>query len=358
MPGIVETQEYAIIEPAEAEWNSFIHSHPRGHALQSTGWANLKASVGWLPRRIAIQGPQGLLAGAQILFRRRYGVSVGYVPRGPLLSTEPEADELLFAGLRRIARGRRAVLLRIEPDILENSTDSDQLHSAMLLRGLRVADNIQPRSSIHLNLAPAPEKLLAGMSKGHRADIRRAAREGVSVRWGASETELEILYSILSETAQRAQFGIHQRSYYQSVLQYFGDNARIWIAEQQGQAQAVALTLAWGREALYLYSGSTQAGLKSGAQHAIQWEVIRWAQQCGCTCYDFWGIPDVLGQASLTQEQQLRTQLEEAAKSDALYGVYRFKKGFGGQIVRYLPAYDLVLIPALYELVRKVVSSQ
>lgn len=348
-----DVEEYAIIQPSSDVWDEFVARHANAHALQSAAWAGLKAYVGWLPRLVAIQGQHGIVAGASLLFRRRYGVSVGYVPRGPLLSGEQSIDDLLFTALRRVAKSMRAVLLRIEPNILENAPGTGQLHSAMLLRGMRVADTIQPRSSIHLELGPAPEKLLAAMSKGHRADVRRAAREGVSVRWGAGEAELDTLYSILSDTARRAQFGIHERDYYRAVLAQFGDTARIWVAEQHGQAQAVALTLGWGCEALYLYSGSSEAGLKSGAQHAIQWEVIRWAQECGCESYDFWGIPDALGQASLTQNAELRVQLEEAAKSEALYGVYRFKKGFGGQIVRYMPAYDMVLIPPLYELVRR-----
>lgn len=349
-------QQYAIIEPSATEWDSFVSGHANGHALQASAWGNLKASVGWLPRCIAIQGPEGILAGALLLFRQRYGVSVGYIPRGPVLSGDQHIDAMLFAALRRIAKSMRAVLLRIEPNVLEGSHDSDVLHSRMLLHNLRVTDTIQPRSSIHLELGPTSEKLLAGMSKGHRADVRRAAREAVCVRWGNGAAELDMLYSILTETSRRAQFGIHQRDYYKNVLAQFGAAARIWIAEHAGQAQAVALTLAWGREALYLYSGSSEAGLKSGAQHAIQWEVIRWAQECGCASYDFWGIPDALGQASLLQNEAQRAQLEEAAKSEALYGVYRFKKGFGGHIVRYLPAYDMVLLPGLYELVKRQIN--
>jgi lipid II:glycine glycyltransferase (peptidoglycan interpeptide bridge formation enzyme) len=348
-----ELPAYALIEPGAAEWDAFVAAHPRGHALQSSAWGALKGTAGWRARRLAVVGPGGLLAGTQLLLRSRLGVTMAYAPRGPLFSGDAAADELLLAGLRRVARRARAALLRLEPNVLEGQHDSAALHSRLLLHDFRTAQPIQPHSSILLDLRPEPDRLLAAMSKGHRADIRRAAREGVGVRWGAGQAELDAFYAILADTARRAQFGIHSREYYATVLAQFGDAARIWLAERDGQAQAAALTLAWGQEALYLYSGSTEAGLGSGAQHAIQWEVIRWARERGCRRYDFWGIPDLLGRAAVADDPAERAQLEEQARGDALYGVYRFKKGLGGTVVRFAPAYDLALIPALYGLVRR-----
>ena len=110
---------------------------------------------------------------------------------------------------------------------------------------------------------------------------------------------------------------------------------------------------AWARAGLYLYGGSTEEGLKSGANHALQWHAIQWARERGCTIYDFWGIPDLLAQAAATDDPAERTRLEAAAASDPLHGVFRFKKGFGGQIERYLPAYDRVYISPLYALWRR-----
>ena len=110
------------------------------------------------------------------------------------------------------------------------------------------------------------------------------------------------------------------------------------------------MIFAWAGEGLYLYGGSTEAGLKSGANHALQWQAIQWARARGCRLYDFWGVPDQFGLAALAADEAERARLEAAAKSDPLYGVFRFKKGFGGQVTRYLPAYDRVYMPPLYAL--------
>jgi lipid II:glycine glycyltransferase (peptidoglycan interpeptide bridge formation enzyme) len=359
----------ALVEPDAATWDDFTQRHPRGHMLQSAGWGALKARFGWDRRHLAVTDAAGLWAGAQMLFRHRLGVSVAYVPRGPLLAGDAAADTLLLAALERQARRRRAVFLRIEPNVLEDDPAASALHSFLLLRGFRTADPIQPRSSIHLDLAPPPERLLAAMSKGHRADMRRAEREGVTIRVGETDRDLDAFYAIMQATGARAGFAIHPRDYYRAAWELFGGsvaprvscrqgldgrgNARLLLAERDGATLAAFLIFAWAGAGLYLYSGALEEGLKCGANHALQSQALLWAKERGCARYDFWGVPDALGQAAATGDAAERVRLEQAAQTDPLAGVFRFKKGFGGRIVRYLPAYDLVYVPALYALWRR-----
>ena len=347
----------AVVEPNAAEWDELTQRHSLGHMLQSSGWAALKERVGWTARRVLVVGPGGPRAGAQVLFRRRLGLSVAYVPRGPLFADDTASNALLLAALDRLARRARAVFLRIEPNVLENDQHADQLHSDLLLHGFRPAPPLQPHTSLHLDLAPEPERLLAAMSKGHRADIRRAERENVSVRVGNTQADLAAFYAIMEQTGKRAEFGIHSLEYYQAAWEQFrhtpqGECARLLLAERDGSTLAAFLVFAWAGAGLYLYGGSTEQGLKLGANHALQWRALQWARERGCRVYDFWGVPDQFGRAAAAAEAE-RAQLEEAAKSDPLYGVYRFKKGFGSQVVRYLPAYDRVYLAPLYALWRR-----
>src|SRR5689334_22204633 len=78
----------AVVEPNVAEWDVLTQQHPLGHLLQSSGWGALKGQVGWEGRRMLVAGPDGPRAGAQVLFRRRLGLSVAYVPRGPLFADD------------------------------------------------------------------------------------------------------------------------------------------------------------------------------------------------------------------------------------------------------------------------------
>lgn len=348
----------AVVEPSSQEWDALTQHHPLGHMLQSSGWGALKEQVGWAARRVLVVGADGPRAGALVLFRRRMGLSAAYVPRGPLFAEDAASNALLLAALDRMARRARAVFLRLEPNVLEGDARADALHSTLLVHGFRAAPPLQPRTTLQLDLAPAPEQLLAAMSKGHRADIRRAAREGVGVRVGSAQADLETFFAIMEQTSKRAEFGIHSRNYYRAAWEQFrttpyGECARLLLAERDSAALAAFLIFSWAGAGLYLYGGSTEEGLKSGANHALQWHALQWARERGCRLYDFWGVPDQFGRASAAADAAERKRLEEEAKSDPLYGVFRFKKGFGSQLVRFLPAYDRVYLPPLYALWRR-----
>ena len=231
--------QFAIVEPDAAKWDAFTARHPSGHLLQSVGWGALKQQVGWQARRVLVVGADEPQAGAQLLVRRRLGLSAAYVPRGPLFGDSAAANALLLAALNRLARSNRAVFLRLEPNVLEDAPQAGDLHSALLIEGFRPATPLQPHTSLHLDLSPAPEQLLAGMSKGHRADIRRAAREGVSVRSGQSADDMAAFYAIMEQTGTRAEFAIHSRAYYQAAWELFhsGEDAPPLPAWETSEAQ-------------------------------------------------------------------------------------------------------------------------
>lgn len=350
---IAEQAGLALVEPDAEAWDGFVAAHAQGSLLQQRAWGELKSGFGWQARRVAVlRGDGVLVAGAILLLRSRFGLSVAYTPRGPLLSGDAAVDTLLLAGLERLARRARAVLLRLEPNLTEDDPAADITHTWLLLQGLQPAPTIQPRSSIHVQLAPSEQALLAACSKGHRADIRRAERGGVTVRVGGEE-ELGLFYAIMSATGARAGFSIHSEAYYRAAWQRFQPRSRLLVAELDGRAVAAHMLFADTRTGLYLYSGADEAGLKAGANHLLEWHALRWAKSLGCVRYDFWGVPDALGRVAAAPDEAARSALEEQAKGDPLYGVYRFKKGFGGSVVRYLPAYDRVLIPPLYGLARR-----
>lgn len=340
----------AVIEHTDAaSWDALVARHPGNHLLQSWAWGTLKQTGGWQPYRVAVSAGSAIAA-AQLLIRPLYGLAVAYVPRGPLWSLDPAVDRTLLQMLRRLARRRRAVFLRLEPNMLLDDPAAQTLDTWLQAERFRPSEPLQPRSSIHLDLQPAADALFAAFTKGHRADVRRAERGGVRVRVGETAADLDLFYGIMQVTGTRQQFGIHSRDYYATAWRQFGPAARLLIAEHEGMAVAAFLVFGWGQQGQYMYSGSTEAGLKLGANHLLQWHALQWVRACGCASYDFWGIPDAFGQLAYPAAgpAAVSDDLEAAVKAHPLYGVYRFKKGWGGRVVRYLPAYDQVYFAPLY----------
>ncbi len=335
----------------QAGWDRLV-MHVGAQPFQAWAWGELKARFGWQPYRLSSADGSSL---AQVLIRPYRGLSVAYVPRGPVTIDGGPPDPSLVRSIIRLVRSRRGAFVRFEPDLVEGDPGTAELDQALKSAGFRMADRtLQPRSSIRLDIRPAEADLMAAFSKGHRADIRRAERDGVTIRVGTTEAEVDLLHGMLLATQQRKTFTIHSAAYYRVLWSVFGDDARLFIAEHDGEVVGSSLDLSVGRHGTYLVAGSTKAGLEHRAAHLLQWHAIRWARERGAEIWDMWGLADARGRYELALTNGAdagsseMTQLEADARRDPLDGVYRFKKGWGGHVIRTLPAYDRVFIPPAY----------
>lgn len=313
-------------------WNQLTAGRPHAHLLQSWEWGDLKSRYGWRPERLAWGGQ----AAAQVLTRSagRGLVRVLYAPRGPLLDWNDAAlrDQVLD-DLEALARRRRAVLLKLDPGVplaaglpgAEVDHPAGQaLQQALLRRGWRFsAGQIQFRNTVTLDLRRSEDELLAAMKQKTRYNLRLAAKKGVSVRAG-SAADLDLLYRLYAETSVRDGFVIRHAGYYRDVwgtlLQ--AGLAQPLLAEVEGEVVASLIIFLFGGTAWYFYGMSRDAHRDKMPNHLLQWEAIRWARSHGAHTYDFWGAPD------------------EFVETDSMWGVWKFKEGFGGQIIRGLGAWD------------------
>jgi lipid II:glycine glycyltransferase (peptidoglycan interpeptide bridge formation enzyme) len=144
-------------------------------------------------------------------------------------------------------------------------------------------------------------------------------------------------------TGQRDRFGIHSLDYFRAILKLFGpDRVTLLMAEVGHEPVAGLILLTHGTTAYYLYGASGNAHRDKMPTYLLQWEAIRWAKAHGCSSYDLWGIPDF---DEATLEAEFTAPGDDAA---GLWGVYRFKRGFGGRIIRAVGAFDCVYNRPLY----------
>jgi lipid II:glycine glycyltransferase (peptidoglycan interpeptide bridge formation enzyme) len=331
-----------IADNRQLEWDSFVAAHPQGHLLQGFAWGKLKENFGWQPVRLALLEADRIQATAQVLFRRLPLVTLAYVPRGPVVDWNNKvAVKMLLQAIERAGRARRAVFLKIEP----NLPHAPALHERLRGLGFRSSRTVQPRSTLVLNLELDEDELLGQMKSKTRYNVRLAGRRGVTIRSAQHIDEVSVFYDMLLETAQRDAFGIHTLAYYQAVYHLFNASGQgnLLFAEREGQLLAALWAIAFGQETIYMYGASRREGQRHMPTYLLQWEAMRWARSRGCSRYDLWGIPD-----SVATEQDERVRKKEKNVRDGLWGVYRFKQGFGGEIVRTPGAYDLPYWRAAY----------
>jgi len=314
----------------QAEWVRFLAMQPNVHLLQSGAWGELKSRFGWDVARIA-DGK----CGVQLLFRRLpLGLTIAYIPYGPIgtdwQTLIPEIDAL--------CRSKRAVFLKVEPDEWEPVSSITIAN----LSGFEPSAAIQPRRTIVISLTGNEDEWMARMRQKCRYNIRLAQRSEILVH---ESTDIPAFYQLIMETGNRDGFGVHSQAYYQQAYDLFSKNGQVALlmASYQGELLAGLMVFASGDRAWYLYGASSDKERQRMPAYLLQWEAMRWAAQHGCCSYDLWGVPD-------EDEAILEAQFSE--RSDGLWGVYRFKRGFGGEVKRTVGGFDRVYQPLFYRLYR------
>jgi peptidoglycan pentaglycine glycine transferase (the first glycine) len=323
-------------------WDHFVAEHPGGHLLQTSPWGALKSQFGWTAERVALSRDGTLLAGAQILYRRLPGLGrLAYIPKGPLVGWHDEEQvSALFAALDQTVRSQGAIALTIEPDLPDEAIHVERL----LTLGFHPSplDSVQPRRTIVVDISADEDATLAAMKQKTRYNVRLAERKGVTVQ-EATEADLPAFHALMAATGERDAFGVHAPAYYDAAYRLFVPRgwARLLLAEVEMEPVAAVMAFALPPRAWYFYGASGDAHREKMAPYLLQWEAIRWAKSLGCITYDLYGVPD-------EDEETLEAQFTQ--RSNGLWGVYRFKRGFGGTLVRSVGAWDRVYAPLRYRL--------
>jgi lipid II:glycine glycyltransferase (peptidoglycan interpeptide bridge formation enzyme) len=317
------------------EWTAFLHKHPDVHLLQSAEWGELKSAFGWKAFRLLEGG-----IGAQILFRRLpLGLTFGYIPKGPIYTASGAEDQSRFwTRVDALCRAQRAIFLKIEANIWEGDPNPLSACPTPLMK--LSPQNVQPACTLVVDLAGSEDDIFNRMKPKTRYNIRLASRKGITVQ---PSSDLESYYQVMEVTSKRMHFHVHSFEYYRRAFELFHPRGlcELLIASFEGRALATVMVFAHGKQAYYLYGASSDEDRNRKPTYPLQWEAIRWAKSRGCDEYDMWGIPD-------EDEETLEAYGEE--REDGLWGVYRFKKGFGGTIKRPVPTMDRIYNPALYRL--------
>jgi len=312
-----------------SEWNQYLQSHPNAHLLQTGEWGELKSGFGWEPVRIISKG-----MGVQLLFRRLpLGFTIGYIPK-PVISDQLSGISGEFwAEIDSVCKRKHTIFLKLEPDLWE-----DQKPDIWNLELRTSPHNIQPPRTIIIDIKNSEEEILAHMKQKTRYNIRLAEKKGVTVRaWD----DIESFHKMMLVTGGRDSFGIHSLEYHRRAYELFhpAGICELLVAEYQGKPLAALMVFGRGRRAWYFYGASTDEERNRMPAYLLQWEAIKWAKSRGCEEYDLWGVPD-------EDEKTLEANFE--TRHDGLWGVYRFKRGFGGKLKRAAKAMDRVYNPLLY----------
>ena len=321
-----------ILVTDPAAFDSALLRLPRPHVLQTSHWAALKAPF-WTPSHY-VWGPVDQPQAAATVLTRRWGrlpVRIQYAPKGPCARADLGQWLELLQWFENHAKKSGALFIKIDPDVDADSPLGTALVEHLQERGWIFSDEqVQFRNTMLSDLTMDEDELLAGMKSKTRYNIRLAGRRGVSVQ---TSDDYETFYDLYAETASRDGFLIRPQDYYLAVMEQMQGNGlgQLLLADVGGEIISGIFLFRFGPTAWYFYGASSDQHRRDMPAYLLQWEAMRWAKAQGCTTYDWWGAPD------------------ELDEDDRMWGVYRFKQGFGGQFTRWIGAWDYAPRQRLYQ---------
>ena len=314
-----------------------------GHVLQSHAWGEFKRGRGWRPLRVVLENDGEVVGVGQFLLHETLPVPgrLMYCTKGPWLPwNDREAVRVFFEGVRRIARREGAHTVKIEPEVLAEREDIREYLEALGFRDARYDLNFS--NTVVLDLSPTEEELLDRMSakskkgKTTRYNINLANRNGVEVRECEDfEWAFDTLFGWM-EDLEEAKAGFtnrRPRNYLRDMMRTMRDagQGHFFFAFHEGTPLSGAFVFTFGEKLWFMHGASGREKRKLQGNYLLQWEVMRWAKRGGITNCDFVGAP----------------KPEDRTEDDPYYGVYRFKLGFGGDVVEYQGCLDLPVRPTL-----------
>jgi len=326
-----------------AEFDKFVYSHPKGHMMQTSAWGKVKKEWEWTG--FISRDESGNIKGVCSVLLRKIPMTpfkMMYAPRGPVcdLADKDTVTELLKAAAE-YGKKNGAYTFKIDTDTpIANTEYIDLLKSIGFTfkeQGEHF-DTIQARYIFRLDVGgKTEEEVMAGFHSKTRYNTRLAERRGVEIKILGKEA-CKDFHDLMLITGQRDNFATRDTSYFERIMDAFGDDARIYFAYYEGELLAGALDVHVGDKIWYVYGASSNSHRNLMPTYLVQWSMIKWAIEEGCKYYDFrGGYPD---------------------ENNPLHGIYKFKQGFCPEYTEFMGEADMIMNKAGYLFVEKATAAR
>ncbi len=346
-----EIQTHISDSMQDAEWDSFVAETEDGHHVQTSMWAQVKATLGWRPLRLLFKEEDRVVAGAQILVKKYPLVgNIAYVTKGPLVS--PPYRELAWLAIKnlfQIAHERNFLMLAIQPPNIAH-----YMTQLLTEEGFRPsALELAPAASILVDCSQSEKDLLFQLNRKTRQSIYQSRRTALKIREGAAE-DLALFYQLHLSTSKRQNFLPYPKSYFEAMQNAFSPCGRfkILVAECDGRPISANLIIPFRDTVIAKVMGWSGESRETRPNEALHWEIIRWAKNHGYHYVDLEGVDAESARRFLRGEP-----LPEAIR----HSPDQLKYGFGGKVVLYPAAHEIIFHPVyrwLYDKLQLQVARQ
>lgn len=313
-------------------FNNIIANSPFSSVYQSFEWGEVKRKENWCPSRYLIYLGRELVGGFQVLERKVLKFKILYIPRGPVIDYSGFSIIDLFSEIVDYFLNHHAgvnyLFLRISPDIRRDNQLIKRLNEEEKV--LYVKNPILHTATFRIDLTKSEQEIFSEFEARTKYDIRKAQKKDIEIVFGNTYHDFNKFYELLKNVSVRQGFPIYSYKLMKFIWDMFSSKGmcQIVLSKYNGKYISGAFLFIFGKKVVYQWGGSIRS--QANPNQLMHWEIIKWAKRTGNRIYDFQGIP------------------EKISQSDPLWGVYLFKRGFGGEYVELIGEYDYIFKPKIY----------
>lgn len=324
---------------SKKEWDDFITQFQEANFLQSWDFYEFYKNIEHqIVRRIVRQGGKIVAAYAGEVEPAKRGRHLA-IAGGPILDWQnPTLIKVVFDDMKHIAEKLQCIFVRVRPQ-LENNSESVKIFTEHNFKKAPMYLSVEYAGV--LDLTKSEDEILADMRQRLRRALRKAEKNDIKIETTTDPAAIKQFYQIELQTAKRHAFYAFSENFLTKQFEAFAKNneAVLYIAKKDDEILAENFMIFYGNEASYHYGVSSELGTKYSGAPLLHMQAMRDARKRGITRYNFWGIVD------------------EADTKHRFYGVSVFKRGFGVQELKYLPAHDLIINKPAYYLKTYLIES-
>ena len=302
------------------KWEDVLKQYPEANFLQSPKYAKMHEMIG---DKVIMEDFDGKGWALLIVKNAKRGKLIE-IPCGPLIDWNKQAVvKFALERIKEIAKKEKCVFVRIRPQLMATEKNIKMLEK----NGLKHAPmHLAAEHTVIMDLTKSEDELLAAMRRQTRYDVRRATKLGIVVEKTTSEDLFKEFHKVQLKTAKRQNFIPPDQKTLLAEHEAFGENAVMYIAKtSDGKPIAYGLIIKDGLEGDYYEAASTDLNRKLPGAYALLWQAILDLKAEGYSRFNLWGIAP------------------PGQPNHRYAGVTTFKTGFGGEVVEYIPAHDLII---------------
>ena len=386
-----------IFEEISAEdFRAYADQSPYKSFMQTPEIATLRGKSGWTAHYVAVKKDDEILGASMLVSKPAFMKKLYfYAPGGPLMDLEDtKLVNFFFDNLKNYIKSKNGYLLHIDPyyELIERDRDGLPVEGGFNRK--KALENLEKQGFKEMKNASQPKylfvtpienrtetELMESFKRNTRNHIRKAEKMGVTIR-ELSRDELDKFKKITESTSERRHFTDKPLSYYETMYDLFHERGEVMfmvaeavvgndsfetipgdgsepgveperssedhklgraassVSEEDNSGDktilSAAMFMTYGDEVVYLFSGSDEQYMRDyNAQYLIQYHMLKFAAGNHFKIYNFYGI----------------NGLPDENSKD--YGIYEFKKGFGGHVVELIGSFELSLSKT-YTLAKKI----